>query len=72
MSAPPGPRGPTGAQLLAGTAEAPEYCRAWAPLAFPDGLPSAELAAALAVARRGTSPGRAPRLRVTSFREDPA
>lgn len=40
--------GPPGADLLAGTAEALEYCHAMAPLAFPGGAPSAALAATVA------------------------
>jgi hypothetical protein len=45
MTTTPRPRGPSGADLLAGTPEAVDYCRALAPAAFPDGVPSAELAA---------------------------
>jgi len=48
MNAPPSPRGPSGADLLAGTPEAVEYCRAMAPAVFPDGVPSPELAARVA------------------------
>ncbi|MGA8016574.1 MAG: hypothetical protein WCB85_11725 [Candidatus Dormiibacterota bacterium] len=46
---PPRPlAGPTGAELLAGIPEALEYCHAMAPLAFPEGAPSAALAATVA------------------------
>jgi hypothetical protein len=39
---------PSGRDLVAGTPEAVAYCRALAPLAFPDGVPTAELAARVA------------------------
>jgi hypothetical protein len=45
MDSMPLSRGPSGADLLAGTPEAVEYCRSLIPAAFPDGLPSPELAA---------------------------
>ncbi len=45
MDSIPTPREPSGADLLAGTSEAAEYCRRLIPAAFPDGLPSPELAA---------------------------
>lgn len=107
----PGPAAPSGAELLAGSPEAIEYYHAMAPLAFPEGAPSAALAAmvadsvwrhlhdhpgpepvawdpddatsqrisaafqrgrlgaAFAEASRSGPPG-APRLRVTSYREE--
>jgi hypothetical protein len=48
MDATPRPRGPSGADLLAGTPEAQDYCRAMAPAVFPDGVPTPELAARVA------------------------
>jgi tRNA U34 5-methylaminomethyl-2-thiouridine-forming methyltransferase MnmC len=45
MDSTPRPRGPTGADLLAGTPEAVGYCRSLIPAAFPDGVPSPEVAA---------------------------
>jgi hypothetical protein len=48
MDPPPLPRRPSGRDLLAGTPEALEYCRALAPAAFPDGVPTPELAARVA------------------------
>jgi len=39
------PRGPTGADLLAATPEAVEYCRSLIPAAFPDGVPAPEVLA---------------------------
>jgi hypothetical protein len=48
MDATPRPRGPSGVELLAGTPEAFEYCRALAPAVFPDGVPTPELAARVA------------------------
>jgi hypothetical protein len=48
MDASPPPRRPLGADLLAGTPEAVEYCRALAPEVFPDGIPAPELAARVA------------------------
>jgi hypothetical protein len=45
MDSIPRPRGPSGSDLLAGTPEAVEHCRRLIPAAFPDGLPSPELAA---------------------------
>jgi hypothetical protein len=48
MDTTPPPRGPSGSDLLAGTPEAVEYCRVMAPVAFPDGVPSPELAARVA------------------------
>ena len=45
MDSTPRPRGPSGADLLAGTPDAVEYCRSLVPAAFPDGVPSPELAA---------------------------
>jgi hypothetical protein len=48
MDATPRPRGPSGSDLLAGTLEAIEYCRSLAPAAFPDGVPSPQLAARVA------------------------
>ena len=45
MNSIPRPREPSGADLLAGTPEAVEHCRRLIPAAFPDGLPSPELAA---------------------------
>lgn len=50
MDSPARPRAPSGADLLAGTPEAIEYCRSLIPAAFPDGLPSPELAARAAAA----------------------
>jgi len=48
MDATPLPRGPSGADLLAGTSEAEAYCRSLVPVVFTDGVPSAELAARVA------------------------
>jgi hypothetical protein len=48
MIATPGPRGPTGADLLSGTPEAIEHCRTMARVAFPDGIPSMREAAVVA------------------------
>ncbi len=48
MTATPGPRVPTGAELLSGTPEAIEYCRAMARVAFPGGIPSMREAAVVA------------------------
>jgi hypothetical protein len=48
MSLLPPVAAPSGADLLAGTPEAIEYCRVMAPLAFPDGAPGPALAALVA------------------------
>ena len=48
MRTAPGSLRPAGSDLLAGAPEATEHCRALAPLAFPDGLPTRAQAARVA------------------------